>query len=300
MVIGIGSYGLFEPHEGHFAGVGREMFLSGDWVTPHLNGSPYLNKPPLFYWMIATSYTLFGISEFAARLPQALVGWTGILLAWQWARRIVGRESRAGGGWDFGCLRGWYLFSHQLIIDEMLCLLHLASLYFLWKGVARPERASGWIWFYVTLGLSIMAKGLVGFVFPVAVFAVFIVCKKDFFRIRFRDSDMRVFFKVNLGLLRKCRPLWGLLVVVAIVAPWLILRRIAQSGVSPLRARQRALEPALRQARSAGLQRVENRRHWFSADRRNLACTMDFFSAADCLVRRKEFISPAQTRALHG
>lgn len=48
MSYGIGSYGLYEPHEGHFAGVGREMVTRGDWITPHLNGAPYLNKPPLF------------------------------------------------------------------------------------------------------------------------------------------------------------------------------------------------------------------------------------------------------------
>jgi 4-amino-4-deoxy-L-arabinose transferase-like glycosyltransferase len=47
MLYGIGSYGLYEPHEGHFAGVGRETVLTGDWITPRLNGA-HSNKPPLF------------------------------------------------------------------------------------------------------------------------------------------------------------------------------------------------------------------------------------------------------------
>ena len=46
ITFGIGSYGLYEPHESHFAMVGNEMILRGDWVTPYLNGAPYLNKPP--------------------------------------------------------------------------------------------------------------------------------------------------------------------------------------------------------------------------------------------------------------
>ncbi|WP_293094032.1 hypothetical protein [Moorena sp. SIOASIH] len=47
LIHGLDGYGLYEPHEGHFGGVAREMLLRGDWITPHLNGSPYLNKPPL-------------------------------------------------------------------------------------------------------------------------------------------------------------------------------------------------------------------------------------------------------------
>ena len=83
MTLGLGSYGLYEPHEGHFAGVGREMIARGDWITPHLNGAPYLNKPPLLYWLVSISYTLFGVTEWAARFPLALVGWIGVILSWE-------------------------------------------------------------------------------------------------------------------------------------------------------------------------------------------------------------------------
>src|SRR5947208_2973944 len=90
MTHGIGGYALYEPHEAHFAGVAREMLLRGDWITPYLNGDHYLNKPPLLYWIIALSYSIFGIGEFAARLPQTLIGWLGVVLAWQWARQLWG------------------------------------------------------------------------------------------------------------------------------------------------------------------------------------------------------------------
>lgn len=212
MVYGIGSYGLFEPHEGHFAGVGREMVLKHDWVTPSLDGSPYLNKPPLFYWLIAASYSLLGFSEFAARLPQALIGWMGVVLAWKWARDLWGARAGRAAACILGISAGWYLFSHQLLIDEMLCVLHLASLYCLWRALKRPECKREWLGFYATIGLSILAKGLIGLVFPFAVLLAFAVVKKD------------------STPLRNCRPLAGLAVILAIVAPWLVLIELRNPG----------------------------------------------------------------------
>ncbi len=88
LTFGLGDYGFYEPHEGHFAGVAREMLLRGDWVTPTLNKAPYLNKPPLLYWLIATSTATFGFTEYAARLPVAIAGWLGAAIAWKWAREL--------------------------------------------------------------------------------------------------------------------------------------------------------------------------------------------------------------------
>ena len=66
------SYPLIEPDEGRYAEIGREMVQSGDWIVPTLNGKAYFDKPPLFYWLVAGSFRLFGMSEQAARLVPAL------------------------------------------------------------------------------------------------------------------------------------------------------------------------------------------------------------------------------------
>ena len=71
-LIGLGSPGLYDPHESQNAEIAREMLVRGDWVTPHLNNARYLDKPPLLYWVIALSYVTFGVSEFSARLCSAL------------------------------------------------------------------------------------------------------------------------------------------------------------------------------------------------------------------------------------
>jgi 4-amino-4-deoxy-L-arabinose transferase-like glycosyltransferase len=68
----IGTAGLFEPDEGRNAEKAREILLLNDWITPHENFFPVLDKPMFFYSLIAISYKAFGLSQWAARLPSAL------------------------------------------------------------------------------------------------------------------------------------------------------------------------------------------------------------------------------------
>ncbi len=165
MVWGLGSYGLYEPHEGHFAGVGREMLRTGDWITPHLNGSPYLNKPPLLYWSVALSNALLGINEWGSRLPGALFGWMGVVVAWAWAGRLWGRVAARLAAPMATISVGWFMFTHQLMTDATLSALSFASLYMLWRCVTDPLNKKGWLIFYLVCSLALMTKG------PGAVFA---------------------------------------------------------------------------------------------------------------------------------
>ena len=81
---------LIKSDEGRYAEISREMAVSGDWVTPRLNGIKYFEKPPLHYWAGAAAFTLFGEHEWAARLWSALTGLLGIALAWYVGRRLFG------------------------------------------------------------------------------------------------------------------------------------------------------------------------------------------------------------------
>src|SRR5207247_2362940 len=65
---------LLEPEEARYAEVPRQMLLAGDWVVPTLHGQLYLDKPPLLYWAVMISYSLFGVHDWAARLVPALAG----------------------------------------------------------------------------------------------------------------------------------------------------------------------------------------------------------------------------------
>src|SRR5438105_11680206 len=91
------SFRLLEPDEGRYAQIPKEMLARGDWVVPHLQGQPYLDKPPLLYWLVMLSYQAFGVSEAAARLVPALAVHGTILAAYFIGRRTVGdRAARSG------------------------------------------------------------------------------------------------------------------------------------------------------------------------------------------------------------
>ena len=89
----VGARPLTVPDEGRYAEVAREMVVTGDWVTPRLNGVPFLDKPPLFYWMEALAFSAFGVHPWTARLPLALMGTLGSLLVLLAGARLYGRRA---------------------------------------------------------------------------------------------------------------------------------------------------------------------------------------------------------------
>jgi 4-amino-4-deoxy-L-arabinose transferase-like glycosyltransferase len=204
LTYGLEKYGLFEPHEGHFAGVAREMILQGDWVTPTLNGSPYLNKPPLLYWLIAASFNLFGFHEFSARLPIALAGWVGVVVAWLWSRHLWGAIASRATVVLLSTGVGWFIFAHQILIDELLGTLLLGMMYCLWRLTLQPKAHSFFVMAYLLLGLAILAKGILALAFWAAGCGAIALTYR-------RWQTLRMF-----------RPLLGMGIVAAVVIPWCI------------------------------------------------------------------------------
>src|SRR5258706_15689440 len=90
---GIGVRKLQHPDEGRYAEIAREMSVSGDWVTPRLNGLKYFEKPPLQYWATATAFTLFGEHQWTARLWSALTGLLGVLTVFWAGSALFGAEA---------------------------------------------------------------------------------------------------------------------------------------------------------------------------------------------------------------
>ena len=85
---------LANPDEGRYSEISREMALSGDWVTPRLDGIKYFEKPPLQYWATAAMFTAFGENEVTARLYVAACGVLTLLVAAYLARRLATPETR--------------------------------------------------------------------------------------------------------------------------------------------------------------------------------------------------------------
>jgi 4-amino-4-deoxy-L-arabinose transferase-like glycosyltransferase len=192
------------------AQIARNMLDSGDWVTAHLDGVKYLEKSPLKYWMIALSFKIFGVHDWAARLPVALFV---VLLCWLTAR--IGSwafSARAGlfAGLALATCVGLFLFTRILIPDVILTFtITLAMWSFLRAlepGEPHPRR---WAWtMAASIGTGLLLKGLIAALFPVAGGLVYLAASRQLF---LRSSW------------RRLRPFSGALIVLLIAAPWHIL-----------------------------------------------------------------------------
>jgi 4-amino-4-deoxy-L-arabinose transferase-like glycosyltransferase len=91
------SFPLFEPDEGRYAEIPREMLARGEWVVPYLHGQPYLDKPPLVYWLVMGCYRLLGVHDWAARLVPALAVHGCVLLTYLLGRRLLGERAAFWG-----------------------------------------------------------------------------------------------------------------------------------------------------------------------------------------------------------
>src|SRR5271156_1341229 len=114
---------LFNPDEGRYAEIPREMLSGGDWIIPHLNGVAYVEKPPLQYWATALSLRVFGENEFGARFYTALSALCTVLAAWLCAKRLWGFAA----AWRAAAvLSGMQLF---VVLGQLLTLDMSLTLY---------------------------------------------------------------------------------------------------------------------------------------------------------------------------
>ena len=148
---------LAEPDEPRYAEVAREMLIRGDWITPHLNYVPFVEKPPLVMWGSALSFKIFGVNELAARLP-SLAGAAGtIVLIFILARDMYGRATALLAAAIFATAPFTAVLSQTLTLDITLTFFVALALTAVWFG-ARGHRA----WYcvaYVAVALGILTKG---------------------------------------------------------------------------------------------------------------------------------------------
>ena len=162
LLIGLGNHGFWIPDEPLVAEVSREMFVSGDWVVPHFNGSPFLEMPPLHYAAVALSYGLFGVTPFAARLPSTIAALLTVLATYFLGARLFDART---GRWGALLLPTTYLFVHAAeycIVDGTLSLFVVLG--FLCASFAFGVDRRPWAIpaLYAAAALAFLAKGPVG------------------------------------------------------------------------------------------------------------------------------------------
>jgi 4-amino-4-deoxy-L-arabinose transferase-like glycosyltransferase len=208
---------LMDDADSSHAEAAREMLVRADYVTLHVNGVRYLEKAPLMYWLIAFCYRIFGVNEFAARLPIVLSLLLSALLAMRWAGRAFGERAGLYAALFVGSTTGFFLFTRILIPEALLSLFIAAALYFFLTAM-EDARTSGaafaWRWYagYACVALGVLTKGLIALVFVGAAACGYLLL----------SGEWRSW--------REFRLAGGIALLLAIAAPWHLLAGFRNHG----------------------------------------------------------------------
>ena len=154
------SFYLFEPDEGRYAEIPREMLQRGEWVVPYLQGEPYLDKPPLLYWLVMLSYRVFGVHDWAARLVPALAVHACVLATYLLGRRSLGERAAFRGALVLTLTPGLLGVGRLLTMDGLLTLWVTLGLLCAFEAVRTPAlRRSWWLASALACGLGLLTKG---------------------------------------------------------------------------------------------------------------------------------------------
>jgi 4-amino-4-deoxy-L-arabinose transferase-like glycosyltransferase len=154
------SFYLLEPDEGRYAQIPREMLESGDWVVPTLQSEPYLDKPPLLYWLVALSYKAFGVTPAAARLVPAICVHLTILAVYLIGRRSLGHRAAAWAALFLTVAPAYHEIARLLILDGLLTLCVTLSILCGFEAVRTGRLKLGWWVAAATAsGLGFLTKG---------------------------------------------------------------------------------------------------------------------------------------------
>ena len=162
------SFTLFDPDEGRYAQIPREMLARGEWVVPYLQGEPYLDKPPLFYWLVMLSYQLLGVHAWSARLVPALAIHGSILATFLIGRRSLGGPAAFWGALLLGLASAFTVMGRLLVLDGVLTFWITLGLFSLFEATREERLRSGW-WVLAALacGLGVLTKGPVALILVV-------------------------------------------------------------------------------------------------------------------------------------
>ncbi|KVG68027.1 glycosyltransferase family 39 protein [Burkholderia pseudomultivorans] len=205
----LGLRHLIPSDEGRYAEMAREMFVTGDWITPRYNGYKYFEKPPLQTWLNALTFAWFGVGEWQARLYTALASFGGVLLVGFTGARLFNPLSGFLAAVVLACSPYWNLMGHFNALDMGLAFwmaLSLCALLLAQRPGLRPAAVRGWMWTcWAAMAFAVLSKGLVGLILPGAVLVLYTLIARDW------------------ALWKRLYLVSGLVIFFAIATPWFVL-----------------------------------------------------------------------------
>jgi 4-amino-4-deoxy-L-arabinose transferase-like glycosyltransferase len=205
----IGSHALFTPDEGRYSEVAREMVVSGDYITPRLNGVAFLDKPVLYYWLQASAIQLFGLKEWALRFWPALIGVLSTIVLYGTGRLLFNRRTGLIAALLLATSPLYYGGAHYadldlevaaLIADSLLCFIAAMQ-----PGLSANLKKWLLISAYIFAGTAGLTKGLIGIAFPAMIIGSWILILQRW----------RVLLNMRL--------LTGMIIFLVITLPWYVL-----------------------------------------------------------------------------
>ena len=211
VILWLGTLGwrdLVPTDEGRYAEIPREMVVSGDWVTPRLDGFKYFEKPPLQYWATAVTYELFGFGEWQARLWTGLTGLLSIVFVGWAGGRLFNRRTGIFAAAVLASMFYWNAMSHINTLDMGTAATMSASL-LAFLLAQRPDASRAqtrmWMWAcWAFIALAVLSKGLIGILLPGAALVLYTLIYRDW----------RLWTRLYI--------VSGLLIFLAIAAPWFV------------------------------------------------------------------------------
>jgi len=206
LFFGLNFYPLMDVDETRYAVMARDLMKSCDFNSLMLNGLPFLEKPPLYFWLVGGSIKLFGgFSSFAVRFPIALISTFLIFLTYYVGKRILSRK--------FGLISAlilltsifFLILSHIAILDMVLTVFMTSAIYSaLFTHFCQDKNKKYYWWyFYLFMGLGFLAKGLLALIIPIIIVFIYNLTTK---------SVKEIFKPINF--------LPGILIFLAIIMPW--------------------------------------------------------------------------------
>jgi len=212
-IVTLDYYPIGDTTEARYSEITRMMLESGDWISlKYINGEPFWGKPPLLFWLQATSFKVFGISEFSARLPSIFISLFVVGLVFYIAKIQFGRTQ----AWIASALLStnvlFYILSGSVLMEPLLLLSTTLSMVAFWQVIRDRERYWGYL-FFVGLAIGLMSKGpLAGVLITMPVITWLITS----------DNWRNVMQRIPL--------FTGTILMLALTLPWYLLAEHATPG----------------------------------------------------------------------
>ncbi|SFL38479.1 ArnT family glycosyltransferase [Pelosinus propionicus] len=195
--LNLGGVPLLDPDEPVYAETPKEMFIFNEFLSPRIYGEYWYDKPPMYYWLVAASYKIFGINEFSARFPSAVLAVACTLLVYQSGRRLFSERAGVAGALVLATSIEFFYLGKAAVTDiTLLFFLSASLLAFIDKKYYIA---------YLFAGFATLTKGPIGLLFPGGIIFFYLLVTR------------------NWALLKSMKIFSGLLIYAAIAAPWYIL-----------------------------------------------------------------------------